>query len=60
MQKWDYRSIVCNRRTKIGIGVQEAKDWNQNIVDLLPKLGQDGWDLSVNQLKGLIIGFIFI
>lgn len=41
MQKWEYKIILCQRN----VGLFSNYEWDTNIEELLPNLGQEGWEL---------------
>ena len=46
MQKWEYKHLFRVRTHKTAIvGLHHAKEWDKNIVGMLPELGEEGWEL---------------
>lgn len=41
MQKWEYKIISCERST----GLFSDYEWDKDIEAMLPKLGEEGWEL---------------
>lgn len=41
MGKWEYKIINCNRE----IGLFSNYEWDTDMESMLPKLGEEGWEL---------------
>lgn len=41
MPKWEYKIITCERN----IGFLSNYKWDKDIESMLPKLGEEGWEL---------------
>jgi hypothetical protein len=44
MQKWEYKALARGRGYKGGFS-NDARDWNKKIIEALPSLGENGWEL---------------
>ncbi len=44
MQKWEYKALARGRGYKGGFS-NDARDWNNKIIEALPSLGENGWEL---------------
>lgn len=41
MQRWEYKIITCQRN----YGLFSSGEWDLNMEDMLPDLGEEGWEL---------------
>lgn len=41
MQKWEYKVVECKRK----FGLFSGCEWSLNMEEMLPQLGEEGWEL---------------